>query len=380
MFDKLSRRNILKLMTGGIFSTFKLLNADNKRSSTMFKKGKNMSGIINMVNLPEVGPWPTRDPFLFCVHHNDIYPRAKEDLTPDANLNDRNIGQDFSDKDGWSMYHGNKIPGFPKHPHRGFETLTIVDKGIIDHSDSLGASARYGDGDAQWLTAGDGINHAEMFPLFDKHKSNPIDFFQIWINLPSINKRVPPHFSMFWKKDIPKIKFKVSQNIITEIEVIAGDYNLKEAPKPPPHSWAKNKKNDVAVWVARIDKNGVWDIPVTKNDTLRSLYVSKGNNISINNQKISPGNRIDLIPNLDIRVQNNGPRTKLLLLQGQPIKEPVVQYGPFVMNSKAEIQEAFDDYNQTKFGEWNWESSAPVHGNKREKFAKLIDGATERPS
>ena len=92
-------------------------------------------------------------------------------------LSGRNLGQDFSNKDGWSMYHGEKVPGFPKHPHRGFETLTVVNEGIIDHSDSLGSKARYGDGDAQWLTAGDGINHSEMFPLFNKDSLNKIDFF-----------------------------------------------------------------------------------------------------------------------------------------------------------------------------------------------------------
>ena len=88
------------------------------------------------------------------------------------------MGNDFSNKDGWSMYHGRSIPGFPRHPHRGFETLTVVSKGTIDHADSLGASARYGDGDAQWLTAGDGINHSEMFPLFNQSGNNKLDFFQ----------------------------------------------------------------------------------------------------------------------------------------------------------------------------------------------------------
>lgn len=372
MIKKFSRRNILKMITGGLFSTFHFLNAN--------KKGKNMSGIINMVSLPEVGPWPTRDPFLFCVYHNDIYPCAKKDLTPDATLHGRDIGQDFSNKDGWNMYHGDKVPGFPKHPHRGFETLTVVDKGIIDHSDSLGASARYGDGDAQWLTAGDGINHAEMFPLFNLKNSNPIDFFQIWINLPSKDKRVSPHFSIFWDKDIPKVSSKDSKGVLTEVKVISGDYNSIKACEPPPNSWARDTSNNVAVWVIRIDKNGEWNIPKNDNNILRSLYVAKGNNISINDQKILPGNRIDLIPNHNIRVQNNGKKTNLLLLQGKPIKEPVVQYGPFVMNTKAEIQEAFNDYNQTKFGKWDWETSAPVHGNKKERFAKLIDGSIEKPT
>ncbi len=109
--------------------------------------------------------WDTVDPFLLCVHHDDAYPRGNGQLGPDASLAGRDIGQDFAGKDGWRMYHGRTVPGFPSHPHRGFETVTIVRKGFIDHADSLGAAARFGNGDVQWLTAGRGVVHSEMFPL-----------------------------------------------------------------------------------------------------------------------------------------------------------------------------------------------------------------------
>src|SRR3954467_6233137 len=93
-------------------------------------------------------PWETADPFLFCVYHDDAYPRGNGRFGPDAALlNGRNLGQDFAGKDGWRMYHGMTVPGFPSHPHRGFETVTIVRKGLIDHADSLGAAARFGGGD-----------------------------------------------------------------------------------------------------------------------------------------------------------------------------------------------------------------------------------------
>jgi redox-sensitive bicupin YhaK (pirin superfamily) len=104
-------------------------------------------------------PWPTLDPFLFCVHHNDKYPRGEKSLgPPSSTLRGRDIGSDFSSKDGWSMYHGEDgIPGFPSHPHRGFETVTVVTKGVIDHTDSLGTSGRFMGGDTQWMTAGSGV-------------------------------------------------------------------------------------------------------------------------------------------------------------------------------------------------------------------------------
>src|SRR6188472_3728932 len=89
-------------------------------------------------------PWATSDPFLACMHHDDLYPAGNERLGPAASLAGRDLGQDFAGKDGWRMYHGSSVPGFPQHPHRGFETVTVVRRGLIDHSDSLGASARYG--------------------------------------------------------------------------------------------------------------------------------------------------------------------------------------------------------------------------------------------
>ena len=89
-------------------------------------------------------PWVTEDPFLFCVHHMDHYPAANEHMGPVASLEARDIGMDFSGADGWSMYHGSIVPGFPQHPHRGFETVTFMRQGTIDHSDSLGATARFG--------------------------------------------------------------------------------------------------------------------------------------------------------------------------------------------------------------------------------------------
>ena len=93
---------------------------------------------------------------------------------------------------------------FPQHPHRGFETVTFVRQGFIDHSDSLGATARFGRGDVQWLTAGEGIVHCEMFPLLDLDGPNPCELFQIWLNLPAADKMVEPYFTMLWNEDIPR--------------------------------------------------------------------------------------------------------------------------------------------------------------------------------
>ena len=198
--------------------------------------------------------WKTRDPFLFCVHHDDKYPSGNAELGPAASLAGRQLGSDFAGKDGWRMYHGEVVPGFPSHPHRGFETVTIVRRGLIDHSDSLGAAARYGQGDVQWLTAGKGIVHAEMFPLLEQGSPNPLELFQIWVNLPSTDKLAPPHFSMLWNQTIPRHAVIDVSGRATEVAIIAGKLEGKSAPPPPPKSWAARASNDVAIWTIKMPK------------------------------------------------------------------------------------------------------------------------------
>ena len=379
MISNYSRRSLLKKIAGVCFSIITVLFGMNRKSEKSKNMKKDNNSILSIIELPKNGPWPTNDPFLFCVHHNDNYPLAKKDLSPNASLFGRDMGNDFSNKDGWSMYHGHNIPGFPRHPHRGFETLTVVSKGFIDHADSLGASARYGDGDAQWLTAGDGINHSEMFPLFNRNGNNKLDFFQIWLNLPSYNKRVDPNFQMLWKDEIPKVDSNSNGNKNAEVELVAGNYLGFSAPVAPENSWASDEKNDVAVWTIRLDKRGKFNIPNTKSGANRNLYILKDSNIEVDNQKISGGSMVILDSSKETTIKNYGSKTKLLLLQGVPINEPVIKYGPFVMNSKSEIEQAFYDYKKTEFGGWKWGDSDPVHGVQKEKFAKLINGDVIKP-
>ena len=335
--------------------------------------------VLGINKLPDTGTWPTKDPFLFCVHHHDVYPSANQNLGPNATLSGRDIGQDFSNKDGWSMYHGSKVPGFPRHPHRGFETVTIVKKGLIDHSDSLGAAARYGNGDVQWLTAGDGIQHSEMFPLLDKSNPNLINFFQIWVNLPAARKRVKPYFSMFWENQVPIINIQDSKGRITEITLVAGDYGMNKPPSPPLDSWASDPESDLAMWVIKLQSNAEWVMPATSPNSARSLYIINGAGIKIGSQFISERNQVELMPDLDVKVTDTGSGTELLMLQGKPIGEPIVKYGPFVMNTKAEIQQAYNDYQNSQFGGWIWEKDDPIHGNEYKRFAKLINGKEEIP-
>ncbi|MDC0710208.1 pirin family protein [Stigmatella sp. ncwal1] len=328
--------------------------------------------------LPLGFPWVTVDPFLFCVHHDDAYPAGNERLGPAASLAGRQMGQDFEGKDGWRMYHGETVPGFPQHPHRGFETVTLARRGLIDHSDSLGASARFGEGDAQWLTAGAGVVHSEMFPLLNPHQPNPVELFQIWLNLPAADKLAPPHFSMLWNQDIPRCAFTDEAGRGTEVTVVAGQLAGRRAPSPPPRSWASRPDSDVAIWTIRMEAGAVWTLPPAANPRAnRTLYFFRGESLRVADQPIRSHLAMALRSDVAVRLEAEG-ACEVLMLQGRPIGEPVVQHGPFVMNSRAEIQQAFMDYQRTGFGGWPWRTDDPVHGRDPERFARHADGRDER--
>jgi quercetin 2,3-dioxygenase len=323
-------------------------------------------------------PWVTTDPFLFCVHHDDAYPVGNERLGPAVSLAGRALGQDFGRKDGFSMYHGQVVPGFPQHPHRGFETVTIVRQGYIDHSDSLGATARFGSGDVQWLTAGGGIVHCEMFPLLYPDRPNPLELFQIWLNLPGKDKLVEPHFAMLWDPQIPRRSFLDAEGRETKVTLIAGRLADAEAPSPPPHSWASRPEADVAIWSLLLAPSASFDLPPTLVSTVRTLYFFRGTSLCVAGERLNSHAAVQVRSDARISLENGTSETEILLLQGRPIGEPVAQHGPFVMNTRAEIQQAMLDYQRTRFGGWPWPTDDPVHPREEGRFAKHADGKVER--
>ena len=346
----------------------------------------NVSPPSSVVSVDPLGfPWETIDPFLFCVHHDDAYPRGNGRYGPDASLlSGRQMGSDFSRKGGWSMYHGQQVPGFPAHPHRGFETVTIVRKGLIDHSDSLGAAARFGGGDVQWLTAGKGIVHAEMFPLLHTDQPNPLELFQIWLNLPTDSKMVDPHFTMFWSEDIPRHTFIDGGGRATHVVCVAGGVHVagsvNKPPAPPPDSWASRLQSDLAIWTIRMEPGAQWTLPPAMGDgTRRKLYFFAGSSITVLGHPVAVQSSIEVRSSAAVTLVNGDEAAELLMLQGRPIGEAVAQYGPFVMNTEQELRQAYDDYRSTQFGGWPWADQAPVHGEEPGRFARHVDGRTERP-
>ncbi len=329
--------------------------------------------------------WQTVDPFLFCVHHDDRYPRGNDELGPAASLAGRQIGRDFEGLDGWRMYHGDVVPGFPRHPHRGFETITVARQGFIDHSDSLGATARYGHGDIQWMTAGQGIVHAEMFPLVRNDAENPCELFQIWMNLPAEHKMVPAYFKMLWAEAVPELTIRRPGGEQVHVRVMAGSLAVEgapselRAPPPTPHSWAADPANEVGIWSVALSPGARFTVPPASPGVNRTIYFFAGASMAIGGREVSPKVGVSVRPDVAAELVNGGAEAEVLILQGKPIGEPVAHYGPFVMNTRAELQQAFADYQRTQFGGWPWHRDDPVHDRVQGRFAKHPDGRIDKP-
>ena len=241
----------------------------------------------------------------------------------------------------------------------------------------------------QWLTAGKGIVHSEMFPLLNPAANNPLELFQIWLNLPASHKMVEPHFTMFWAEKIPRRVDMDAAGHTTSVTCIAGQLASSAAASasasetlnplaPPPDSWAAQPDSDVAIWTLKMQPGARWTLPAAQGaGTRRMLYFFKGSQVSIAGQQLSQHAAIELTAAQDVELVNGPLEAEFLVMQGKPIAEPVAQYGPFVMNTQAEIHQAFADYRRTEFGGWPFSGNAPVHARDVKRFARHADGVVE---
>ncbi len=235
-------------------------------------------------------------------------------------------------------------PGQPRrgvgpHPHRGFETVTIVYKGEVAHRDSTGQGGVIGEGDVQWMTAGSGILHEEYHSEQFSAEGGPMQMVQLWVNLPAKDKMTTPGYQAIQNADIP---VRALPDVAGQVRVIAGTY---ADAKGPAHT-----HTPMSVWDIQLAADKRVSLP-QQGGWSASLLVMQGE-ISVNEaaNAQSPqmivlsrdGEQIDITARSDARI---------LLLAGEPINEPVAGYGPFVMNTQQEIRQAMTDFNNGKFGQ-----------------------------
>jgi redox-sensitive bicupin YhaK (pirin superfamily) len=256
--------------------------------------------------------------------------------------------------------------------------VTVVLEGFVDHFDSSGASGRYGNGDVQWMTAGRGLQHAEMFPLLRTDAPNALHLFQIWLNLPQKSKFVEPHYKMLWSEDIPRVTVTDKRARESQVTVIAGAFKGAKAPPPAPDSWAADEAHHLDIFLVHMAPGAELTLPAKSDTVNRALYLYEGTEITINGETLF-AEQSAVLDSVDLALLNTGEPADLLVLQSEPIDEPVVQYGPFVMNTEQEIREAYLDYQRTRFGGWPWDRSDPVHPRELGRVARYAGGREHRP-
>jgi redox-sensitive bicupin YhaK (pirin superfamily) len=234
-------------------------------------------------------------------------------------------------------------------------------------------------GDVQWMTAGSGLQHCEMFPLLNKDRDNPAELFQVWLNLPKARKFADPHFKMLWNEHIPHLIHQDENNKAVDIKVIAGNIGTITALSPAPDSYAAEKESDVAIWIIKMDPGARWQMPPANRSSRRNLYFYRGDSLKAGGKSIPAEHSFEVKPDVPIQLENGASEGYIFMLQGKPIDEPVAQYGPFVMNTDAEIRQAFADYRSTHFGGWPWDRSDHVHPRETGRFASYRDGSMEKP-
>lgn len=228
--------------------------------------------------------------------------------------------------------------GVGQHPHRGFETVTIVYEGEVEHRDSTGKGGVIGRGDVQWMTAGSGILHEEFHSERYSREGGPFEMVQLWVNLPARDKMAAPGYQALLDAEIPSVPLADDAG---RVRVIAGEFDGRRGPA---HTFTP-----MNVWDVRLGAGRAIDLP--QPDGWTTLLVVLDGTVQVNGEAVLRKAEVATlsVEGSGLHIEANGD-AKLLLLSGEPIDEPVVGYGPFVMNSQQEIIQAIADFNGGKFG------------------------------
>ena len=289
------------------------------------------------------------------------------------------MGSDFGNDD-FNLYHAtrDRRSGFPVHPHRALVTFTLVRKGLIDHHDSLGNSGRFGNGDAQWMIAGRGIQHSEIFPLLKKDEDNPMELFQIWLAMPHADFDLEPTYEMLWAEDVPHVPVVDKAGKEAMVSLVVGSMGEHIAAKPPTSTYASREEADVAIWTIKLPTKGTsFEVPParTGNAVHRVLYAFDGA-VKVDGKEYPSGTGITVHADVAVTVESTDDSgSELLMMQGKPIEDRLVQRGPFMGKSEQDLMDAFNRYRSTQFGQtWPWDREDPMLDLDVGRVAMYADG------
>jgi len=229
--------------------------------------------------------------------------------------------------------------GVGVHPHRGFETVTIVYQGEVEHRDSTGSGGRIGPGDVQWMTAAAGILHEEFHSQEFTKKGGTMEMVQLWVNLPAKDKMAPPGYQTIVDADIPVVALPDDAG---KVRVIAGEFDGRRGPA--------RTFTPIDVWDMRLNQGKTVELATREGHTV-AVIVLHGT-VMVNDTQVARDAQMVLLDRAGsgVTIEANTDAT-VLVLGGQPLDEPIAGYGPFVMNTEAEIRQAIEDFNSGRFGE-----------------------------
>jgi hypothetical protein len=228
--------------------------------------------------------------------------------------------------------------GVGEHPHRGFETVTIVYQGEVEHRDSTGKGGVIGPGDVQWMTAAAGILHEEFHSQAFTRKGGTLEMVQLWVNLPAKDKNAEPGYQALLNQNIPAVALPDEAGTL---RVIAGEYAGNKGPA--------RTFTPINVWDLRLRRDAETSLALPEGHTA-GLVILRGT-VQVNGSEIAREGQFVLLDRTGgaVQIEANGDAT-VLILSGEPIDEPVAMYGPFVMNTTGEIRQAMADFQSGRFG------------------------------
>jgi hypothetical protein len=333
------------------------------------KKPKTVQKIVD-INIH----WSGDDPFTFVSHHHDQYPKGNQQLAPPLQLiSGRNLGRDYQERYGFRMYHGRVVPGFPMHAHWGYETVTIAEKGFVDHFDTEGNHGRYGNGDVQWTLASSRYEHCEMYPLLDQENDNPVHITQIMINLPLDGKNRPNHVNNVWSGSVPV--FEEEWGTLT---LYCGEYGGKSIYSPNPGSWAA-PENMVRIMKAVIRPGGELSLDRAADGIDRNVYFVSGSEADLDGTVVKPNLRFKMKRSTALRIRNGGAESEFWILEGRPIGEKQAAFGPVILKDLDEVRRSMDEIRIKEFQEWPWGVMDVTNPIEMGRELHREDGSVERP-
>lgn len=233
---------------------------------------------------------------------------------------------------------GTQPRGVGQHPHRGFETVTIVYSGEVEHRDSSGGGGKIGPGDVQWMTAGSGIMHEEFHSQDFTQHGGMLEMVQLWVNLPARDKMTPPRYQTLLYAEIPAVPLPDGAG---QLRVIAGEYDTHRGPALT--------FSPLNVWDMRLKAGGSTRLRVPDGHTATLVLLS--GSVTVNGTELTRDASLAMLGDAGNEIEVGAARDSVaLLLSGEPIDEPVAAYGPFVMNTPAEIEQAIRDFQSGRFG------------------------------